>query len=138
MAPKSEIEEEIISMEEGVNPTIGLQHCCSSNNVVTMAQKVIAEVIGTYFVIFAGCGSVTVNKIYGSVTFPGILYHMGSHCNGHDFLCCSLQSCSYHHFRRLRFKELISLFMSHYLFSVWCIMHRTKDLTRVKTEFLFM
>ncbi|KAK3421554.1 hypothetical protein EUGRSUZ_G02188 [Eucalyptus grandis] len=34
--------------------------------------KVLAEVIGTYFVIFAGCGSVAVNKIYGSVTFPGI------------------------------------------------------------------
>lgn len=32
----------------------------------------IAEVIGTYFLIFSGCGSVAVNKIYGSVTFPGI------------------------------------------------------------------
>ncbi|PON78757.1 Major intrinsic protein [Parasponia andersonii] len=35
-------------------------------------DQIIAEVIGTYFVIFAGCGSVAVNKIYGSVTFPGI------------------------------------------------------------------
>lgn len=35
-------------------------------------MQVLAEVIGTYFVIFAGCGSVAVNKIYGSVTFPGI------------------------------------------------------------------
>lgn len=34
--------------------------------------QVIAEVIGTYMLIFAGCGSVVVNKIYGSVTFPGI------------------------------------------------------------------
>ncbi|KAK7845361.1 putative aquaporin nip-type [Quercus suber] len=34
--------------------------------------RVIAEVIGTYMLIFAGCGSVVVNKIYGSVTFPGI------------------------------------------------------------------
>ena len=34
--------------------------------------QAIAEVIGTYFLIFTGCGSVAVNKIYGSVTFPGI------------------------------------------------------------------
>jgi glycerol uptake facilitator-like aquaporin len=34
--------------------------------------QVIAEVIGTYFVIFTGCGSVVVNKTYGLVTFPGI------------------------------------------------------------------
>ncbi|KOM47026.1 hypothetical protein LR48_Vigan07g073000, partial [Vigna angularis] len=38
---------------------------------------VIAEVIGTYFVVFAGCGSVAVNKIYGSVTFPGICVTWG-------------------------------------------------------------
>lgn len=36
-------------------------------------SQVIAEVIGTYFVIFSGCGSVAVNKLYGgTVTFPGI------------------------------------------------------------------
>ncbi|KAG6655918.1 probable aquaporin NIP-type isoform X1 [Carya illinoinensis] len=45
---------------------------CSSSEVVQLLQKVIAEVIGTYFLIFSGCGSVAVNKIYGSVTFPGI------------------------------------------------------------------
>ena len=39
--------------------------------------QLIAEVIGTYFVIFAGCGSVVVNKIYGSVTFPGICVTWG-------------------------------------------------------------
>lgn len=33
--------------------------------------------VGTYFVIFAGCGSVAVNKIYGSVTFPGICMTWG-------------------------------------------------------------
>lgn len=37
----------------------------------------IAEVIGTFFVIFAGCGSVVVNKIYGLVTFPGICVTWG-------------------------------------------------------------
>ncbi|KAL8476727.1 hypothetical protein ACS0TY_029144 [Phlomoides rotata] len=51
---------------------------CSSSAVVTLAQKVVAELIGTYFVIFAGCGSVIVNKIYGgSVTFPGICVTWG-------------------------------------------------------------
>ncbi|KAB1211285.1 putative aquaporin NIP-type [Morella rubra] len=49
----------------------------SSASIVTMSQKLIAEVIGTYFVIFAGCGSVAVNKIYGSITFPGICVTWG-------------------------------------------------------------
>lgn len=35
-------------------------------------QKIIAEVLGTYFVIFAGCASVTVNLSTGVITFPGI------------------------------------------------------------------
>lgn len=39
--------------------------------------QLIAEAIGTYFVIFAGCGSVAVNKIYGSITFPGICVTWG-------------------------------------------------------------
>ncbi|XP_077242455.1 putative aquaporin NIP-type [Tasmannia lanceolata] len=51
--------------------------CCSSAYVVTFTQKLIAEIIGTYFVIFAGCGSVAVNKIYGEVTFPGICVTWG-------------------------------------------------------------
>lgn len=34
--------------------------------------QIIAEVFGTYFVIFAGCGSVTVNLSKGSITFPGV------------------------------------------------------------------
>ena len=40
--------------------------------MMKMWKQVIAEVIGTYFVVFAGCGSVAVNGIYGSVTFPGV------------------------------------------------------------------
>ncbi|GFS32931.1 NOD26-like intrinsic protein 1;2 [Actinidia rufa] len=51
---------------------------CASNEVVLITQKVIAEAIGTYFLIFAGCGSVAVNKIYGSITFPGICVMVGS------------------------------------------------------------
>ncbi|KAH0450267.1 hypothetical protein IEQ34_020959 [Dendrobium chrysotoxum] len=35
--------------------------------------SIIAEIFGTYFIIFAGCASVIVNKsTKGSVTFPGI------------------------------------------------------------------
>lgn len=37
----------------------------------------MAEIIGTYLVIFIGCGSVVVNKIYGNVTFPGICVTWG-------------------------------------------------------------
>ncbi|XP_042498328.1 probable aquaporin NIP-type [Macadamia integrifolia] len=51
---------------------------CASSAVVVLTQKFIAEVIGTYFVIFAGCGSVVANKMYGgSVTFPGICVTWG-------------------------------------------------------------
>ncbi|XP_061994217.1 probable aquaporin NIP-type [Rosa rugosa] len=45
---------------------------CSSSKIVHLLQKLIAEVMGTYFLIFAGCGSIVVNKIYGSITFPGV------------------------------------------------------------------
>lgn len=40
-------------------------------------HQLLAEVIGTYFVIFAGCGSVAVNKLYGQVTFPGVCVTWG-------------------------------------------------------------
>lgn len=73
---------DIIQVEEGDEPcsTSASAKCSkisdarnsSPSPVVQLLQKVIAEVIGTYFVIFTGCGSVAVNKIYGSVTFPGI------------------------------------------------------------------
>ncbi|KAJ4782082.1 NOD26-like intrinsic protein 1 [Rhynchospora pubera] len=39
---------------------------------VQFAQKIIAEILGTYFVIFAGCASVTINQGSGVITFPGI------------------------------------------------------------------
>jgi len=54
-----------------------LKHCCSSRRVITLIQKVTAEVIGTYFLVFAGCGAVAVNKIHGSITFPGICITWG-------------------------------------------------------------
>ncbi|KAK6913563.1 Major intrinsic protein, partial [Dillenia turbinata] len=66
-------EDEITKIEEGrrSSSTFNID-LCSSPQIVTISQKLIAEVVGTYFIIFAGCGSVAVNKIYGSVTFPGI------------------------------------------------------------------
>ncbi|CAN6444664.1 unnamed protein product [Victoria cruziana] len=39
---------------------------------VQFLQKIIAEVFGTYFLIFAGCGAVVVNKNTGTITFPGV------------------------------------------------------------------
>ncbi|KAL5774168.1 hypothetical protein ACOSP7_011725 [Xanthoceras sorbifolium] len=40
---------------------------------VPFVQKIIAEVVGTYFLIFAGCASVVVNSSYEKVvTLPGI------------------------------------------------------------------
>lgn len=46
----------------------------STCNFLTLPfiQKIIAETLGTYFLIFAGCGSVAVNADKGMVTFPGI------------------------------------------------------------------
>ncbi|KAH0769884.1 hypothetical protein KY290_013865 [Solanum tuberosum] len=57
------------NIEEGINICMSQSNnsstrFCSSPSVVTVAQKLIAEVIGTYFIIFAGCGSVAVNKLY--------------------------------------------------------------------------
>ncbi|KGN57839.1 probable aquaporin NIP-type [Cucumis sativus] len=63
-------DEEISKLEEGIVVSAVARFCPS--NLVVIIQKVIAELIGTYFVIFGGCGAVVVNKIYGSVTFPGI------------------------------------------------------------------
>ncbi|XP_057970633.1 probable aquaporin NIP-type [Malania oleifera] len=80
------IEQDVAKIEEGraaapaLPPTEACRDVgfCSSPVVVSIAQKLIAEVIGTYFVIFAGCGSVAVNKIYdGVVTFPGICVTWG-------------------------------------------------------------
>ncbi|GMJ13325.1 NODULIN- 26-LIKE MAJOR INTRINSIC PROTEIN 5, NOD26-like intrinsic protein 4;2 [Hibiscus trionum] len=59
-------------VEEGRSSN-AVTHLCYSPEAVTLLQKVIAEIVGTYFLIFAGCGSVVVNKLYGgTITFPGI------------------------------------------------------------------
>lgn len=41
-------------------------------------MQLLSEFIGTYFLIFAGCGSVAVNQLYGgAVSFPGISVSWG-------------------------------------------------------------
>ncbi|XP_052136306.1 aquaporin NIP1-2 [Oryza glaberrima] len=48
---------------------------CHGNDVISVQfmQKILAEILGTYFMIFAGCGAVVVNQSTGgAVTFPGI------------------------------------------------------------------
>lgn len=46
---------------------------CDLGISVHFLQKIVAEVFGTYFLIFAGCASVAVNIIKGgTITFPGI------------------------------------------------------------------
>ncbi|KFK33271.1 hypothetical protein AALP_AA6G353400 [Arabis alpina] len=75
-----EIEEEQISrIEKGVDCHGGIQTViCTSPSIVCLTQKLIAEMIGTYFVIFSGCGVVVVNVLYGgTVTFPGICVTWG-------------------------------------------------------------
>ncbi|KAH9675534.1 putative aquaporin NIP4-1 [Citrus sinensis] len=69
------IEEEtnqLAKMEEGrLTETNGHAPSCLSHSFM------IAELIGTYFIIFAGCGAVAVDKIYGKVTFPGVCVTWG-------------------------------------------------------------
>lgn len=51
---------------------------CSSPEVVVVIQKVFAETVGTYFLIFIGCGTFVVDKKYGgSITFPGMCVAWG-------------------------------------------------------------
>ncbi|CAL1405472.1 unnamed protein product [Linum trigynum] len=62
---------EMSKMEEGQSKSVA-SNLWSSAETVKLLQKLFAEVVGTYFVIFAGCGAVAVDKMYGSVSFPGV------------------------------------------------------------------
>ncbi|CAL5411478.1 unnamed protein product [Camellia sinensis] len=49
------------------------EDCCCSFITIPFLQKLVAEVLGTYFLIFAGCAAVVVNLDKDkAVTFPGI------------------------------------------------------------------
>ncbi|RRT52655.1 hypothetical protein B296_00023925 [Ensete ventricosum] len=62
--------------KESVNPDHGYASSadkgCRLSLSVPFLQKILAEIFGTYFLIFAGCASVTVNLSKGMITFPGI------------------------------------------------------------------
>ncbi|OAY65391.1 putative aquaporin NIP-type [Ananas comosus] len=45
--------------------------------IVVGSAVLIAEAVGTFFIIFIGCGSIVGNKIYTTVTFPGICIAWG-------------------------------------------------------------
>ncbi|XP_028758986.1 probable aquaporin NIP-type [Neltuma alba] len=70
--PSSNDDEDIANMEEGENKASRGSGFCGSTSTVQIIQKVIAEVIGTYMVVFAGCCSVVLNVLDGRVTFPGV------------------------------------------------------------------
>ncbi|CAN1777918.1 Probable aquaporin NIP-type [Linum perenne] len=64
--------DQVSKMEEGQSKSVS-SHLWSSAETVKLLQKIFAEIVGTYFVIFAGCGSVAINKLYGeTITFPGV------------------------------------------------------------------
>ncbi|KAL8193740.1 hypothetical protein R6Q57_026432 [Mikania cordata] len=66
-------ESQVSAMEKGNTSLI-----ISTDQKIHLAQKMIAEFIGTFCVIFAGCGSVAVNNLYGgAVTFPGVCVTWG-------------------------------------------------------------
>ncbi|PKA48974.1 putative aquaporin NIP-type [Apostasia shenzhenica] len=62
-----------IEEQDAINKVeAGGETSACSGGAVQLMQKVVAEAIGTFFVVFAGCGAVAVNKIDGQVSFPGI------------------------------------------------------------------
>ncbi|XP_004309391.1 PREDICTED: nodulin-26-like [Fragaria vesca subsp. vesca] len=66
-------ENHFFNVEEGKPSSKTSQEPSDGFLSVPFMQKVIAEVLGTYFLIFAGCGSVIVNLSTDKlVSFPGI------------------------------------------------------------------
>ncbi|EEF29414.1 Nodulin-26, putative [Ricinus communis] len=103
------IEEGLVVTSTKSNPNPTSFGTCLSPKSVNIAQKVVAELIGTYFVIFAGCGSVAVNNIYGSVTFPGVcvtwglivavmIYSVGHISGAHFNPAVTITSAIFHRF----------------------------------------
>ena len=45
---------------------------CGKRASVAFVQQLIAEFLATFFLIFAGCGVITVNEKNGQATFPGV------------------------------------------------------------------
>lgn len=62
---------DVQSVETASNPS-----CCSTTTLIIL-QKLLAELIGTYFIVFTGCGAIMIEKINGEVTYPGICLTWG-------------------------------------------------------------
>ncbi|CAN6278067.1 unnamed protein product [Urochloa humidicola] len=61
------------AMEEGRKDDFATDQGCASLSSIPFIQKIIAEIFGTYFLMFAGCGAVTINASKnGQITFPGV------------------------------------------------------------------
>ncbi|KAL6619582.1 hypothetical protein ACP70R_034721 [Stipagrostis hirtigluma subsp. patula] len=82
------LHESAVALEEGRGGGGGDQARCESSEQdgasnrpmfsVQFVQKIIAEIVGTYFLIFAGCAAVAVNlRTGGTVTFPGVCITWG-------------------------------------------------------------
>jgi len=61
------------AMEEGRKDEFAGDRVCAAAISIPFVQKIIAEIFGTYFLMFAGCGAVTINASKnGAITFPGV------------------------------------------------------------------
>jgi len=61
------------AMEEGRKDEFAGDRGCAAAISIPFVQKIIAEIFGTYFLMFAGCGAVTINASKnGAITFPGV------------------------------------------------------------------
>ncbi|KAL5175431.1 Nodulin-26 [Glycine soja] len=66
----TESQEVVVNVTKNTSETIQRSDSLVS---VPFLQKLVAEAVGTYFLIFAGCASLVVNKnYYNVITFPGI------------------------------------------------------------------
>ncbi|KAL3741623.1 hypothetical protein ACJRO7_017135 [Eucalyptus globulus] len=80
---------DVVVEVKDTNSTPEIKEEAGSSFSLPFFQKLIAEMLGTYFLIFAGCGSVVVNKNEKVVTLPGIAIVWGLvvmvlvYCVGH-------------------------------------------------------
>ncbi|KAH1050821.1 hypothetical protein GLYMA_08G120100v4 [Glycine max] len=66
----TESQEVVVNVTKNTSETIQRSDSLVS---VPFLQKLVAEAVGTYFLIFAGCASLVVNEnYYNMITFPGI------------------------------------------------------------------
>ncbi|KAM0932980.1 putative major intrinsic protein [Dioscorea sansibarensis] len=77
-SPFDQIQEEDLRRVEEVIPSYSSHNgSLFSPDIILFVQKIVAEAIGTFFIVFAGCGSVILNKKDGTITFPGICITWG-------------------------------------------------------------